>query len=75
MASLKNKQREIWIFEVGHNPAGQLRLDLGEKNEISILISPEYMGKGYGGSALQLLWSIMLILIYGLILNLKILAR
>jgi len=51
--SLDNKKREIWIFEVNNQPIGQLRLDRGEKNEISILISPQYAGRGYGGIALR----------------------
>ncbi len=53
--ALKNEHCEIWIFESEGKPLGQLRVDKGDKNEVSILISPEFMGAGYGDIALQLL--------------------
>ncbi len=53
--SLKNRYREIWIFESAGQPIGQLRVDIGDKNEVSILISPDVTGKGYGDVALKLI--------------------
>lgn len=53
--SLENQSRELWMFERKAKPLGQLRLDRGDKNEVSILISPEFLGKGYGDIALKLL--------------------
>jgi len=53
--SLKDKHRQIWIFEVMGEPVGQLRMDKGDRNEVSILISPEHTGKGYGKGSLKLL--------------------
>jgi len=52
--SLLDHNRDMWIFENEGLPLGQLRVDKGEKNEISILISPEYMGHGFGCIALDL---------------------
>ncbi|MEY8213843.1 MAG: GNAT family N-acetyltransferase [Colwellia sp.] len=53
--ALKSEFREIWIFEGQGKSLGQLRVDKGDKNEVSILISPGFMGFGYGNIALQLL--------------------
>ena len=53
--SLNNEYREIWIFECDTKPLGQLRVDKGDKNEVSILISPDDAGKGYGQMALKLI--------------------
>jgi len=52
--TLLDHNRDVWIFENEGLPLGQLRVDKGVKNEISILISPEYMGHGFGGIALGL---------------------
>lgn len=53
--SLNCRYREIWVFECDSKPVGQLRLDKGDKNEVSILISPDSTGKGYGQAALNLI--------------------
>lgn len=58
-ATMSNPHRRLFIILYDGQKAGIARLDLkeGETHEVSILISPEFQGKGLGVATLKLLRS------------------
>ena len=53
---LKNTSSDIYILDIGGNPAGQVRVDReGKEAQVSYSIASSFRGQGYGRLMLQLL--------------------